>query len=150
MSKKRQTADTGMVQLTLPLSSLSTASLKAGALRVKDAVREALGVAIDRSGLDREYIAKELSRLTGENVSIHILNGYTAESKGERRLPLEYAAALAVILGDKGILDAALGVGGFLVLGKAERAVYEIGKLTVEKRKASRRERKLWEKLNGD
>jgi hypothetical protein len=42
MSKKRSGVDNGMVQLTLTLSSLPTAGLKAGALRVKDAVREAL------------------------------------------------------------------------------------------------------------
>jgi len=148
MSKKRSGVDNGMVQLTLPLSSLPTANLKAGALRVKDAVREALVAALDRSGLDREYVASELSRLVGEAVSIHALNNYTSESKSERRLPLEYAAALAVILRDKGILDAALGSGGFLVLGKEERAIYEIGRLAVEKKRRARRERELWERLN--
>ena len=148
MSKRRAGVDKGMIQLTLPLSSLPTSRVRAGALRVKERVREALSEALDASGLDREFIASELGRLVGENVSVHTLNSYTAESKGDRRLPLEYAAPLAVILEDISLLHAALESSGLLVLGKKERAIFEIGKLAVEKKKRSQRERQLWEALD--
>ncbi len=138
-----------MVQLSLPVSSLPTSDYKAGSLQVRDAVREALNDAIKCSGLDREYIASELSRLVGATINVCTLDSWTAESKTDRRLPLEYAGALAVILRNTGILNAALEASGMLVLGEREMAIYEIGKITVEKRKRSRRERALWEQLNG-
>lgn len=147
MSKRRPGTDKGMVQLQLPVSSLPTSGMAAGSLRTKEAVREALSAALDRAGLDREYVAAELSRLVGETISIHTLNSYTADSKGERRLPLEYVGALSAILGDITIAEAALGSSDMAVLGPRELAIYEIGKLTVEKRKRSKRERKLWEQL---
>ncbi len=138
-----------MVQLTLPLSSLPTAHLRAGQLRVKEAVQEALKSAIDRSGLDREYIAAELSRLTGEKYSIHSLNNWTAESKGERQIPLVVIGAMLLILGDGALIEAALGVSGWMALGPDEQPVYEIGRMAVEKKHRQKREKELWEKING-
>ena len=97
-----------MVQLQLPLSSLPTAGMAAGSLRRLEAVHEALDAAITASGLTRAYIAEEISRLTGGSVSENHINNWTAESKmGERHIPLEYVAALTVILGDVRILAAA-------------------------------------------
>ncbi len=108
MSKRRPGTDGGMVQLTLPLSTLPTSGKPAGSLRVKEAVRETLSATLDASGLDREYVAGELGRLVGKNIGKTTLDSYTAESKGERRLPLEYAGALSVILGDRSVVEAAL------------------------------------------
>lgn len=149
-SKKAKKIDAKMVQISLPLSSLPTAGLKAGALRVQEAVREALCEALKRSGLEREYVVSELSRLVGATINVCTLDSWTAESKSDRKLPLEYAGALCKILRDTGILDAALEASGIVVLGEREKAIFEIGKITVEKRKRSKKERALWEKLNGD
>ncbi len=148
MSKKRAGVDNGMVQLRLPLSDLPTARKKAGSLRVKEAVKEALSAGLEASGLEREFVASELSRLVGEPVNIHTLNSWTAESKSERRLPLEYAGALCAILGNAEILAAALEVSGYAVLGKKGRAVYELGLLAVEKKQRSKREKELWERVH--
>jgi len=149
MSKKRPDFGGRAVQLTLPLSSLPTANRTAGSLRVKEAVQEALSEAIRRSGLSREYIAQELSRLTGDDFSVHALNNWTAESKDDRRMPLEAAGAMAVILQDKSILEAALGSSGHLVLSPKERPIFELGRITVEKKRRSKKERDLWEQLDG-
>ena len=138
-----------MVQLTLPLSSLPTANMAAGSLRCREAVYEALRDALAASGLSREYVAGELSRLTGDQISIHHINSWTAESKaGERHVPLEYAAALTVILGDGRILAAACPA-GYVVLSPDEAAVYELGRVVVEERRRSRKKKELWERING-
>ncbi|MBF0482809.1 MAG: hypothetical protein HQK81_06350 [Desulfovibrionaceae bacterium] len=147
MSKRQEGADKGLVQLTLPLSSLPTAGMRAGALRTHEAVKEALTAALARSGLDREYVTSELSRLVGENVSIHTINNWTSGAKNDRRLPLEYAAALAVILDDTTILEAALGGAGFMVLHPRDVPVFELGRLTVEERKHGRRKREVWGRI---
>ncbi len=149
MAKAKQKISGNMVQLTLPLSSLPTANMAAGSLRRLEAVHEALRDALSGSGLSREYVAGELSRLTGDQISIHHINSWTAESKaGERHIPLEYAAALAVILGDARILAAACPA-GYVVLSPEEAAVYEMGKVVVEERRRSRKKRELWERING-
>lgn len=148
MSKARRNFGGTMVQLTLPLSSLPTASMQAGSLRRREAVNEAFREALAASGLSREYVAGELSRLTGDQVSIHHINNWTAESKDDRRIPLEYAAALTVILGDARILAAACPA-GYLVLPPDEAAVYELGRVVVDERRRSRKKRELWERING-
>ncbi len=138
-----------MVQLTLPLSSLPTANMAAGSQRCLEAVHEAFREALIASGLKREYVAQELSRLTGDQVSIHHINSWTAESKaGERHIPLEYAAALTVILGDGRILAAACPK-GYVVLSPEEAAVYELGKVVVEEKRRRRKKHELWERING-
>jgi len=58
--------------------------------------------------LDREDVAKVLSRLVGEEISIQALNNWCAAGKHNRRFPLEIAKALVMITGDKRILEAAL------------------------------------------
>jgi len=148
MSKARRNLGGTMVQLTLPLSSLPTASMQAGSLRRREAVNEAFREALAASGLSREYVAGELSRLTGDQVSIHHINNWTAESKDDRRIPLEYAAALTVILGDARILAAACPA-GYLVLPPDEAAVYELGRVVVDERRRSRKKKELWERING-
>ena len=148
MSKARRNLGGTMVQLTLPLSSLPTASMQAGSLRRREAVNEAFRIALDASGLSREYVAGELSRLTGDQVSIHHINNWTAESKDDRRIPLEYAAALTVILGDARILAAACPA-GYLVLPPDEAAVYELGRVVVDELRRSRKKKELWERING-
>lgn len=133
------------IQLSFAMSKSKAANLRAGALRVKESVREALKSAVDGSGLDRETIAKDLSRLVGEEVSLHTLNNWIADGKHDRRLPLEYAAALAIITGDAQVLNAALDRAGFKVLAPGDVPYYELGRATAEKKRNRKREREAWE-----
>jgi len=114
---------------------------------VKEFVREALKTALEGCEMDRETVAKELSRLVGEQVSVHSLNNWVADGKGDRRIPLEFAAALAAITGDKRILQAALERAGFMVLSADEAAIYELGLVTAEKRRSRKREQRVWERI---
>ena len=133
------------IQLTFSMSKSKAANLRAGALRVKEGVREALKAAVDGCALDRETIARELSRLVGEEVSLHTLNNWIADGKHDRRLPLEYAAALAVITGDAQVLSAALERAGFKVLSPTDVAYYQLGRAVAEKKRNRKREREAWE-----
>jgi len=130
------------------MSSLPTGNRRAGSLRVKEGVKEALKQALDRCGLDRETVADELSRLVGEPVSVHTVNNWVADAKGDRRFPLEYAGALTAITGDVGFLQAALAGGaGIKVLAPEEVAYYELGKITAEERARRKRKRAVLEKI---
>jgi hypothetical protein len=137
------------MQLPLPWSKIRTASVRAGAFRVKDSVREALKRALDKAfsdyAMDREAVEKELSRLAGEDVSFHAINNCCSEGKHDRRVPLEYVKALALITGDAGIIEAALSP-EFSVMDEAGRAVYEYGVMVLEDKVRGKERRRLEEK----
>ncbi|WP_285908107.1 hypothetical protein [Pseudodesulfovibrio pelocollis] len=136
-----------MVQLTLPLSSLPSQRRKAGSLRASEAVNEALRHALANCGLSRETVADELTRLTGEAVSVHAVNNWAAPGKGDRRIPLELLAALTEVTGDPGIARAALAPAGLTVLTAEQTPLFELGRITAEDRERAKRRKELWEKI---
>ena len=56
-------------------------------------VRRTVYEAIKNSGLSRESIVSHMSEYLGRNISVDMLNAWTAQSKGGRRFPLEYLPA---------------------------------------------------------
>lgn len=136
-----------MVQLTLPLSSLPSQRVKSGSLRTSEGVKEALRGALRNCGLSREVIAEELSRLTGESISIHQINNWTSAAKDDRSIPLEQLAALTIVTGDAGLAQTALECAGYVVLRPEERAFYELGRMTAEDRERTRRRRELLDRV---
>lgn len=147
MSRKPQKFGAGMVQLTLPLSSLPSQERGAESLRTSGGVKEALRQALDQCGLSRETVADELTRLTGETVTVHTVNNWAAQGKAERRIPLDQLAALSIVTGDPGIARAALGPAGLIVLDRDQAPLYELGKITAEDKARAKRKRELWEKI---
>ncbi|SNS05985.1 hypothetical protein SAMN04488503_2500 [Humidesulfovibrio mexicanus] len=147
MSKRTPNLAPGMVQLTLPLSSLPSQKLKAGSLRTSETVKEALRQALRSCGLSRETVADELTRLTGENVSIHQINNWTSTAKEDRSIPLEQLAALTIVTGDAGLARAALECSGWSVLAPEQHAYYELGRMTAEDRTRHRKKRDLLERI---
>lgn len=129
-------------QMQLPLTKIRTAHLRAGSMRVKEAIHEEIKRGLARCGLDREDVAKELSRLVGEDVSLHTLNNCCAEGKTNRRFPLEWAKALALITGHKAILDAALQP-EFAALDEDGQACLEYGEMVLEDTLRSKRKKQL-------
>lgn len=147
MSSKPKNIGAGMVQLTLPLSSLPSQERGAESLRTSGGVKEALRQALDRCGLSRETVADELTRLTGETVTVHTVNNWAAQGKAERRIPLDQLAALVIVTGDPGIARAALEPAGLMVLDADQAPLYELGKITAEDKARAKRKRELWEKI---
>lgn len=134
-------------QIPLPWSRPRTSNLRAGSLRTKEAVTEAIKKAIDNCHLDRESIAKELTRLVGESFSIHALNNILSEGKQNRRFPLEFAKAFTVITGDTGILRAALQP-EFDLMDDKGKAAHDYGLLMLENKARLKRKRELEQKAN--
>jgi hypothetical protein len=136
-----------LVQMTLPLSDLKSQGQAAGSLRRLEAVKEALKEALRDSGLPRETVADELSRLTGEHLSVHVLNNWVAEEKKDRNIPLHYCAALSVVLGDLRPLQAAFGGTGVHVMGEEDYGFYELGKMAAEDAQRAKKKRQIKERL---
>jgi len=149
MSKRGRNPDPGLVQLTLPLSSLPSQQRQAGSLRTSEAVKEALRQALRDCGLSRDTVADELSRLTGETVSVHTVNNWAAPGKGDRCIPLEQLAALTIVTGSLALAQSALEAAGLLALGPDQVPFYELGKLTAEERDRARRRKEIFERIKG-
>lgn len=147
MSKTSQKPDAGMVQMTLPMSDLPSRKHRAGGLRAKEAVKDALRQALRRCGLSRETVADELSRLTGDKITVHTVNNWAAPEKQDRPIPLEYAAVLTVITGSAEIVRAAVEAAGLVVLTPDQAPFYELGRLTAEEKARARRKREVWEQI---
>lgn len=147
MSKRKPITAPGMVQLTLPLSSLASQSRKAGSLRCKEGVKEALRSALANCGLSREIVADELSRLTGESVSIHHINNWAAAGKTDRSVPLDMLAALTIVTGDPGPARVALERGGLVVLEPDQVPYFELGRITAEDRERAKRKKEIMEQI---
>ena len=134
--------------MELPLSKTRTSHLRAGALRVKEPVWECVKKALGNCGMDREAVAKELSRLCGDHVSVHVLNQWAAEGAPGRRIPLEFAKALSLIVGDLDILRAALQP-EFDLLDDEGKAARDYGFLVLENKANSKRRKELEQKALG-
>lgn len=147
MTKRRATLDTGPKQLLLPLHSGGTNSIRAGRLCRKDAVREALTEALSACQLSREEVAQEISRLTGEAVSVNHVNNWCSEAKRDWRFPMELATAFCMITGDFGVIAAILEGTGHGLANEETRVLAEYGQILVEERKRASKKRELLERL---
>lgn len=142
MSKRARTLGTPG-QLQLPFGPETITSRVAGEGRVKEAVREALKKTLADCPLERSQIAEELSRLTGDPVSEHVLNMWVAESKSDRRFPLEYVAALILITNDTSILQVILRGTGFRIIDADESRLLDLGMVTYDEMKRKKHKRAI-------
>lgn len=147
MTKRRSTSDTAPRQLLLPLHSGGTNGIRAGRLCRKDSVREALTEALSACQLTREAVAQEMTRLTGESVSVNHINNWCSDAKREWRFPLELATAFCLITGDFGLISAVLDGTGHGLADEGTMVLAEYGQILVEERKRASKKRELLERL---
>lgn len=147
MTKRRATSDTAPRQLLLPLHSGGTNSIRAGRLCRKEAIREALTHALATCGLSREYVAEEMTRLTGEAISKNHVDNWCSAAKKEWRFPMELAAAFCLITEDFGLFAACLDGTGQGLADERTMVAAEYGKILVEERKRASKKRELLERL---
>lgn len=120
---------------------------KAKGRRAQDVTKKAVAKAIHGCGLSREAIAAEMSRLTGESISHFQINNWTALSKSNRSMPLEYAPALGIVTGDHAALRAVAEMAGCLLLEPEQVPFYELGRITAEDKDRAKRRKELMERI---
>jgi hypothetical protein len=145
MSKLSVVSDNPKTQMDLFPSKTPTAEFAAGSFRRREALQEALHRALSRCPLSREEIAAELTRLVGEEVSVHTINNWLAESKSNRKMPLEYAEAFAAITGDDHIIEIAFP--RHKTLGAEDAAYYELGKIIADEKRRAKKKRDVFERI---
>lgn len=113
-------------------------------------VRHQISELLKHSMLSRYEIAAHMSELTGEDISKHQLDSWTAESRSGWRFPLEYLPALEVAL-DSHVLTQWIGsVRGCKVLVGREAIDAEMGKIKKQQLELARREKALKKLLEGE
>ncbi len=147
MAKKHHSPDKAPRQLLLPLGNGGTNTIRAGRLGRHDAIREALTSALASCSLRREDFAVEMSRLTGEAISVNHINNWCSGAKTDWRFPMEYAAAFCLIAQDFGLFEAALEATGRELADEESKVLAEYGRVLVQKRKTASKERELLERL---
>ena len=110
-----------------------------GALNFSHPLRHLLSDLLKHCPHSREIIAARMSELTGEAITKHQLDSWTAESREGWRFPLEYLPAFEVAVETTGLIAWVANVrGGKILMGK-EALDAEIGKLERLKEDATKR-----------
>ncbi len=142
MRRDPHTAD--LFEIPVPVSRLP------GELAMGMQVRHQISELLKQSPLSRYQIAARMSELTGEEISKHQLDSWTAESRSGWRFPLEYLPALEVALETHVLTQWAGTVRGCKVLVGREAIDAEMGKIKKQQMELARREKALKKLLEGD
>lgn len=92
-------------------------------------LREALSDALKYADLNRWKVAAEMSRLTGREISKHMLDAYTAESRTDHNFPFRYAAAFEAVTGSYCLTNLLAKSRGCKVLVGDEALLAELGRI---------------------
>lgn len=112
---------------------------KPGALAVGLPLRHLLSDLLKASPLSRFDIAARMSELTGQEITKHQLDAWTAESRDGWRFPLEYLPAFEVAVGTHDITAWVASLRGCKVLVGKEALDAEIGRLERARDEAAKR-----------
>jgi hypothetical protein len=114
-----------------------------GALNFNLVLRHLLSSLLKECPASREIIAARMTELTGDAITKHQLDSWTAESREGWRFPLEYLPAFEVAVETTGLIAWAASIrGGKILMGK-EALDAEIGKLERLKEDAGKRIKQL-------
>lgn len=114
-----------------------------GALAIGPALRHRLSDLLKACPLSRFEIAARMSELTGQEITKHQLDSWTAESREGWRFPLEYLPAFEVAVETHQVTAWLAELRGCKVLVGKEALDAEIGKLERLKEEAARRIKQL-------
>lgn len=118
-----------------------------GALAVGPALRQLLSDLMKASPLTRYDIAAKMSELTGQEITKHQLDSWTAESREGWRFPLEYAAAFEEALHTHELTAWLANLrGGRLSVGR-DALEAQLGRISRMKEELTRKEKSLKRQL---
>lgn len=134
-------------QFTQDLFEIPQAASGAGSLACRIQISALMSEAL--KGYDRYIVAAEMSKLLGREISKHMLDAYTAESREEHIPPLDTAMAFDMATNGFSLINLyAKKIGAKIVVGR-EAIDAEIGKLERLKQEANSKIKSL-KKLSGD
>lgn len=120
-----------------------------GALAVGPALRGLLSDLLKRAPMSRHEVAARMSELTGDHISKHQLDSWTAESREGWRFPLEYLPALEEAVHTHEVTAWVADLRGARLSVGREALEAQLGKVSQMRDELARQERAL-KKLLGE
>lgn len=120
-----------------------------GALAVGPALRGLLSDLLKRAPMSRHEVAARMSELTGEHISKHQLDSWTAESREGWRFPLEYLPAFEEAIHTHDVTAWVADLRGARLSVGREALEAQLGKVAQMRDELARQERAL-KKLLGE
>ena len=120
-----------------------------GSMNDAAVVRSVLIESIRGSGKSRETLADEMSSLTGTEITVRRINGFTADSRDDYRFPLELARAFCVATHDFTLLRRIAEMAGFNLIDAAGIDLLELGTEFLRQKRASEKVAALEARLRG-
>ncbi len=119
---------------------------KEGSLNISRNIRLSLSQGIKQCSLSRRQIAGEMSHVVDTDITVTVIDSWTAESKEKNRIPAEYVPAFCVVTGFFEPLKIISEAAGMFTLPGQEALRSEIQKYR-EQEKSVRAEVKKRERL---
>lgn len=120
-----------------------------GALAVGPALRGLLSDLLKRAPMSRHEVAARMSELTGDHISKHQLDSWTAESREGWRFPLEYLPAFEEAIHTHDVTAWVADLRGARLSVGREALEAQLGKVAQMRDELARQERQL-KKLLGE
>jgi hypothetical protein len=102
-------------------------------------VRSIISDSIRLSKKSRETIAEEMSCLTGDRVTLRMLNSYSSAAAEPHRFPVQYARAFCQVTGDWRLLSCIAERSGLRLIGNEEAQLLELGRQYLIRKRAEER-----------
>lgn len=130
--------------LTLDLFDIpQPAPAQPGGMDYRSAIAHAMSDALKACPHDRYEVAAHMSRLTGAEVSIHMLNAYTAESRETHTITLERAIAFDAATEGYALLKFYADKRGCRVIVGKEALLTELGRIEQQRADLTRQEKAI-------
>ena len=134
---------------TLDLFSVPVPSNIPGTLNLNIEIPALISAAIKDSRMDRDEIAFQMSRLTGDHITDDMLNAWTAQSKTQWRFPLQYLPAFEIAVGSHIVSHhVAEKCGGTFLIGE-DVLQARLGKRLAQKKQLEDEIRSLQKRIGG-
>jgi hypothetical protein len=139
MSDRRSQLDLLEWTAPEPVARFDIARVRAASIngQIKRAIAEAL------RGRDREVVARNMSQLLGEKISVNMLNAYASEAREDHAIPLVRFAALLQAVGDARLLNVLAEPCGWAVVPEKYVPLIQLGALRDHEDVVRRRRRQL-------
>ena len=128
---------------TADLFAPSPAEVPPGSLACSVEVAHTMSEALRACGRDRYEVAARMSRSLGREVTVAMLNAYTAESRETHNVSLERAIAFDTATDTFALLQLHARKCGATVLRGADCYLAELGRIESQRRELADRERAL-------
>lgn len=120
-----------------------------GSLKFDRELCAALSQALKDTAISRAEVAAVMSDLTGDDITVHMLNAWTAESRELHRFPFEYAAAFETAVGSPCLQLLLARKRGYLVLAGHEARDAKLGLIRRKVAELRAEERAIMRDLEG-